>query len=130
MKIRTKLLLALGAISLLPPIAAYVALIGNPRITFALRMNEYKAQQGVAAQRLQTDLNAIGSAAEESLSETYRIQTEPRERDDAERQRRLANAALRLGITAYETHLDTITRSETQQVQETLAAEGAKGPDA
>jgi hypothetical protein len=49
MKIRTKLLLALGAISLLPPIAAYVALIGNPRITFALRMNEYQAQQGLTA---------------------------------------------------------------------------------
>jgi len=46
MKIRTKLLLALGAISLLPPIAAYVALIGNPRISFALRMNEYQSQQG------------------------------------------------------------------------------------
>lgn len=130
MKIRTKLLLALGAISLFPPIAAYVALIGNPRISFALRMNEYEAQQGVAAQRLQADLNAIGMAVEESLSETYRIQAEPREREDAERQRRLANAALRSWTTAYETDLDTIARSETQQVQETLAAGSPKVPDA
>jgi hypothetical protein len=87
MKIRTKLLLALGAISLLPPIAAYVALIGNPRITFALRMNEYQSQQGLTAQRLQADLYAIESAAEESLSESYRIRVEPREHQDAERQR-------------------------------------------
>jgi diguanylate cyclase (GGDEF)-like protein len=130
MKIRTKLLLALGAISLFPPIAAYVALIGSPRISFALRLNEYEAQQGVAAQRLQADLNSIGTAVEESLSETYRIQAEPKEREDAERQRRLANAALRSGITAYETDLDTIARSQTQQVQEILAAGSAKVPDA
>jgi hypothetical protein len=107
--------LALGAISLLPPIAAYVAVIGNPRITFALRMNEYQAQQGLTARGLQADLNAIGSAVEESLSESYRILVEPRAREDAERQRRLANAALRSGIAAYETDLDTITRSEMQQ---------------
>ena len=130
MKIRTKLLLALGAISLFPPIAAYVALIGSPRISFALRMNEYEAQQGLAAQRLQADLDAIGLSVEESLSETYRIRVEPREREDAERQRRLANDALRSGITAYEAHLDAITRSETQQVRETMVAGGAKGPDA
>jgi hypothetical protein len=54
MKIKTKLLLALGAISLLPPMAAYVAVIGNPRISFALRMNEYQAQQGLTARGLQS----------------------------------------------------------------------------
>lgn len=130
MKIKTKLLLALGAISLFPPLAAYVALIGNPGISFALRMNEYEAQQGQAAQRLQADLNAVASAAEESLAESYRVQVEPKEREDAENQRRLANAALRSGITAYESDLDAMTRSEAQQVQETLVSGGAKGPDA
>jgi hypothetical protein len=50
MKIRTKLLLALGSISLIPPVAAYIAVINNPRISFAVRMNEYEAQQGVAAE--------------------------------------------------------------------------------
>src|SRR5258705_13863396 len=98
MKIRTKLLLALGGISLIPPIAAYVALINNPRISFALRMNKYEAQQGLTAQRLQADLQAIGSAVEESLNETYRIKVEPRERADAERQRGLANSAVQSGV--------------------------------
>jgi len=56
MKIRTKLLWALGSISLIPPIAAYVSLINNPRISFALRMNEYEARQGTLAQQLQSDL--------------------------------------------------------------------------
>jgi diguanylate cyclase (GGDEF)-like protein len=129
LKIKTKLLAVLGIISLIPPIAAYFALIGNPGISFALRMNEYEAQQGVAALRLQADLNAIGWAVAESLNETYRIQAEPREREAAERRRRLVNDALRSGITAYEAHLDTITRSEAQQVQESLTA-GAKAPDA
>jgi hypothetical protein len=90
-------------------------------------MNEYQSQQGLTAQRLQADLNAIESAAEESLSESYRIRVEPREHEDAERQRRLANAALSSGIAAYETDLGTITRSEMQQVQEILAAVGANG---
>ncbi len=130
MKIKTKLMAALGIISLFPPIAAYFALIGNPGISFALRMNEYEAQQGVAAQRLQADLQAIGWAAEESISEAYRSRVEPREREDAERQRRLANDALRSGIAAYEAHLDTITRSEAQQEHERPMAGGAKGPDA
>jgi len=92
MRIRTKLLWALGSISLIPPIAAYVSLINNPRISFALRMNEYEARQGIAAEQLQFDLRAIRSAVEESLSETYRIRVEPKQRGDAERQRRLANS--------------------------------------
>jgi hypothetical protein len=92
-------------------------------------MNEYQSQQGLTAQRLQADLNAIESAAEESLSESYRIRVEPREHEDAERQRRLANAALSSGIAAYETDLGTITRSEMQQVQEILSAVGANGLD-
>jgi diguanylate cyclase (GGDEF)-like protein len=129
MKIRTKLLLALAAISLLPSVAAYVVLMAHAGISFALRMNEYQAQQGVAAQRLQGDLTAMELAAEESLGETYRIQNEPREREDAERQRRLANAALRLGATAYETDLDLLTRSETKQLQDISEAGGAKGTD-
>ncbi len=129
MKIKTKLLVSLGIISLLPPIAAYFALIGNPGISFALRMNEYEAQQGVNALRLQADLNAIGWAVEESLNETYRIRVQPPERESAERRRRLVNDALRSGITAFETHLDAIARSEAQQVQESLAA-GATAPDA
>jgi diguanylate cyclase (GGDEF)-like protein len=127
MQIRTKLLLALMVISLFPPIAAFVALIGNPRISFSLRMNEYEAEQGLTAQRLQSDLYALLSTAEESLSESYRMQLDPREREDAERQRQLANAALRSEIAAYETDLDTITRSEKQQVQEIVAAGSAKG---
>ena len=74
MKIRTKLLLALGAISLLPPAAAFVAaLVSNSRISFALKMNEFEAQQGLNSQRLLGDLNVIGSALEDSLSEAYRI---------------------------------------------------------
>lgn len=76
--------MAMGAISLFPPIAAYVALIGNPRISFAFRMNEYEAQQVLAAQKLRSDLRVIGSDIEESLSEPYRIQVEPREHEDAE----------------------------------------------
>jgi hypothetical protein len=103
MQIRTKLLLALMVISLFPPIAAFVALIGNPRISFSLRMNEYEAEQGLTAQRLQSDLYALMSTAEESLSESYRMQLDPREREDAERQRQLANAALRSEVAAYET---------------------------
>ncbi|HVR25099.1 MAG TPA: diguanylate cyclase [Candidatus Polarisedimenticolia bacterium] len=127
MQIRTKLLLALMVISLFPPIAAFVALIGNPRISFSLRMNEYEAEQGLTAQRLQSDLYAVLLAAEESLGESYRMQLDPREREDAERQRQLANAALRSELAAYETDLDTITRSEKQQVQEIVAAGKAKG---
>jgi diguanylate cyclase (GGDEF)-like protein len=128
MKIRTKLLLALGGISLIPPIAAYVALINNPRISFALRMNEYEAQQGLTAQKLQADLQASGAAVEESLNETYRIKVEPREREDAERQRRLANSAVQSGVVAFEKDLDTITQSTARQAQETLAA--GEPPDA
>jgi len=94
MRIRTKLLWALGSISRIPPIAAYVSLINNPRISFALRMNEYEARQGIAAEQLQFDLRAIRSAVEESLSETYRIRVEPKQRGDAERQRRLANSSV------------------------------------
>jgi len=122
MKIRTKLLTALVGISLIPPIAAYVALNNNPRIAFALRMNEFKAQQGTTAEQLQSNLNAIRSAVEESLNETYRFRVEPKQREDAERQRRLANAAVQSGILAFEKNLDTITRSAAQQEQETLAA--------
>ncbi len=59
MKIRTKLLLALGSISLIPPIAAYIALINNPRISSALRMNQYETQQGIIAEQLQSDLSVI-----------------------------------------------------------------------
>jgi hypothetical protein len=40
------------------------------------------------------------------------MQVEPRQRKDAERQRRLANAALRSRITADETDLGTMTRSQ------------------
>jgi HAMP domain-containing protein len=54
----------------------------------------------------------------------------PREREDAEQQRRLANAALRSWIAAYATHLDVITRSEVQQVQDTRLAGRASVPDA
>ena len=97
MKIRTKLLWALGSISLIPPIAAYVSLINNPRISFALRMNEYEARQGILAEQLQSDLRAVGSAVEESLNETYRISVEPKQRGDAERQRRQANPQSILG---------------------------------
>ena len=122
MKIRTKLLLALAAISLIPPIAAYVALIDNPRIAFALRMNEYQAEQGLAAQKLQGDLNAIVSAVEESLSETYRQQVAPREREDAERQRRLANSALAHDVAAYEADLGYLARSEAKESRDIAAA--------
>ena len=110
MKIRTKLLLALGGISLIPPIAAYVTLINNPRITFALRMNKYEAQQGLTAQRLQADLQAIGSAVEESLNETYRIKVEPKERADAERQRGLANSAVQFNDMFGHDAGDTVLR--------------------
>ena len=128
MRIRTKLLWALGSISLIPPIAAYVSLINNPRISFALRMNEYEARQGILAQQLQSDLTAIGSAVEESLSESYRIQVEPKQRGDAERQRRLANSALQSGAAAFERDLDTITQSTAQQAKDSLAA--GEPPDA
>ena len=122
MKIRTKLLLALGSISLIPPIAAYIALINNPRISSALRMNQYETQQGIIAEQLQSDLSVIGSAIEESLTETYRIRVEPKQREDAERQRRLANSAVHSGVVAFEEDLDTITRSSAQQAQESSAA--------
>jgi len=120
--------LALAGISLIPPIAAYFALINNPRISFALRMNKYEAQQGLTAQKLQADLQAIGSAVQESLNETYRIKVEPKERADAERQRRLANSAVQSGVLAFEKDLDTITQSLGQQARETSAAE--ESPDA
>jgi hypothetical protein len=122
MRIRTKLLWALGSISLIPPIAAYVSLINNPRISFALRMNEYEARQGTLTQQLQSDLSAIRSAVEESLSETYRIQIEPKQRGDAERQRRLANSVVQSAVAAFERDLDTITQSTAQQAKQTLAA--------
>src|SRR5258705_12564528 len=70
MKIRTKLLLALAGISLIPAIAAYFTLINNPRISFALRMNKYEAQQGLTAQKLQADLQAIGSAVSVALTDS------------------------------------------------------------
>jgi hypothetical protein len=106
-----KLLSALGVISLFLPVAAYVTPIGNPRISSALRLNVYAAGQGVTARKLLSDLHRIAIAVEESLGESYRMQVEPKQREDAERQRRLANAALRSGITAYETDLGTMTRS-------------------
>ncbi|HXJ14554.1 MAG TPA: diguanylate cyclase, partial [Candidatus Limnocylindrales bacterium] len=127
MKIRTKLLTALVGISLLPPIATYVALNNNPRIAFALRMNEFEAQQGTTAEQLQSNLVAIRSAVEESLNETYRSRLEPKQREDAERQRRLANAAMHSGILAFENNLAIITRSAAQQEQETLAT--GRAPD-
>jgi diguanylate cyclase (GGDEF)-like protein len=129
MKIRTKLLLALAVISVFPSVAAFVSLVANPRISFSLRMNEYEAQQGLTAQRLQSDLYSIESVVEESLSETYRIHVLPGEREDAERQRRRANAALRSGIAVYETDLKAITESEAQQVKEMLASRESKGLD-
>ena len=128
MRIRTKLLWALGSISLVPPIAAYVSLINNPRISFALRMNEYEAQQGTLAQHLQSDLSATRSAVEESLSESYRIQVDPKQRGDAERQRRLANSGVQSAVAAFERDLDTITQSTAQQAKETLTA--GEPPDA
>jgi hypothetical protein len=99
-------------ISVFPPVAAYVAPIGNPRISSALRLNVYAAEQRVTSQKLLSDLHRIASAVEESLRESYRMQVEPRQRKDAERQRRLANAALRSRITADETDLGTMTRSQ------------------
>jgi diguanylate cyclase (GGDEF)-like protein len=121
MKIRAKLLLALVAVSLVSPTAAYVSLINNPRISFALRMNEYEAQQGNTAGQLQSDLRAIESAVEESLSETYRIKVEPKQRVDADRQRRLANSAVQAGVAAFEKHLDTLAQSTERQARETSA---------
>ena len=114
--------MALAGISLIPPIAAYFALINNPRISFALRMNKFEAQQGLTAQKLQADLQAIGSAVQESLNESYRIKVEPKERADAERQRRLANSAVHSGVQAFEKDLDAITQSVGQQARETSAA--------
>lgn len=61
-----------------------MALIGNPQISFAIPMNEYEARQGLTAQKLQRDLHAIESGVEESLSETYRIQVDPKRHEDAE----------------------------------------------
>lgn len=87
-------------------------------------MNEYEARQGIAAEQLQSDLRAIRSAVEESLSETYRIQVEPKQRGDAERQRRLANSAVQAGVAAFERDLGTITQSTAEQAKETLAAGG------
>src|ERR1700722_7630135 len=130
MKNRTKLLLTLALISLFPSIAAYVALIGNPRISFSLRMNEYEAQQGMTAQKLQADLNAIVAAVEKSLSESYRMKVEPNGREDYKRQRRLAKTALLSEILSYEADLNAITESEKQQVQEIGTAQGTKGLDA
>lgn len=122
MKIRTKLLVGLAGISLFPPVAAYVSLIGSPRISYALRMNEYEAEQGSMAAQLQSDLEGIGSAVEESLSETYRRQLESKERADAERQRQVANATLRSGIAALSKDLDSLKQSIKRQEQEILAA--------
>ena len=112
MKIRTKLLLALAMISLFPSIAAYVALIGNPGIAFSLRMNDYEAEQGLTAQRLQTDLYAALSDAEESQYESYQMQFDPRGHDGIDHQRRLANTALRSQIETYGTDLASTTLSE------------------
>jgi uncharacterized 2Fe-2S/4Fe-4S cluster protein (DUF4445 family) len=112
LKIRTKRLFALGVIPLFPPAAAYVAPIGNPRIASALRLDVYEAEQGETSQKLLSDLHRIASAVEESLRESYRTQVEPKQREDAKRQRRLANAAFSSGITAYETDLGTMTRSQ------------------
>jgi diguanylate cyclase (GGDEF)-like protein len=122
MKIRTKLLTALVGISVIPPIAAYIALNNNPRIAFALRMNEFEAQQETTAEQLQSNLSAIRSAAEEALTETYRFQLEPKQREDADRQRRLAIAAVHSGVLAFEKNLAAITRSAAEQEQEILAA--------
>ncbi|HET6929340.1 MAG TPA: diguanylate cyclase [Candidatus Acidoferrum sp.] len=127
MKIRTKLLTALVGISLIPPIATYVALNNNPRIAFALRMNEFEAQQQTTAEQLQSNLGAIRAAVEESLNETYRFRHEPKQREDAERQRRLANASVRSGILDFEKNLTTITNSAAQQEQETVATGRASG---
>jgi len=112
LKIRTKFLLAFGVISLFPSVATYVAPIRNPRFSSVLRLNVYLAEQGVTARKLLSDLHRIALAAEESLGESYRMHVEPKQRKDAERQHRLANAALRSGITAYETDLGTMTRSQ------------------
>ncbi len=122
MKIRTKLLLALGSISLIPPIAAYIALINNPRISLALRMDQYETQQGIIAEQLQSDLSVIGSAMRNLSLRPIEIRVEPKQREDAERQRRLANSAVHSGVVAFEEDLDTITRSSAQQVQESSAA--------
>jgi len=112
LKIRTKFLLAFGVISLFPSVATYVAPIRNPRFSSVLRLNVYLAEQVVTARKLLSDLHRIALAAEESLGESYRMHVEPKQRKDAERQHRLANAALRSGITAYETDLGTMTRSQ------------------
>jgi diguanylate cyclase (GGDEF)-like protein len=109
-------------ISLFPSIAAYVALIGNPGIAFSLRMNDYEAEQGLTAQRLQTDLYAALSDAEESQYESYQMQFDPRGHDGIDHQRRLANTALRSQIETYGTDLASTTLSEKQQVQEIVAA--------
>jgi diguanylate cyclase (GGDEF)-like protein len=85
-------------------------------------MNKFEAQQGLTAQKLQADLQAIGSAVQESLNESYRIKVEPKERADAERQRRLANSAVHSGVQAFEKDLDAITQSVGQQARETSAA--------
>ena len=55
---------------------------------------------------------------EDSLNETYRIHSAPGEREDAEQERRLANAALRSAVANYETHLGAVTGSQKQQAQE------------
>src|SRR5579863_4921074 len=117
MHIRTKLLLAMGAISLSAPVAAYVALVGNPRISFALRMNEYQTEQGLKAQQLKTDLNGIESDLQESMADTFRGHAEPAQGEGAEHQRKLANSALRSGITEYDTDLNAVAGSEAKQVQ-------------
>jgi diguanylate cyclase (GGDEF)-like protein len=91
-------------------------------------MNEYEAQQGTLTQHLQFDLSAMRSAVEESLSESYRIKVEPKQREDAERQRRLANSTVQSAVAAFERDLDTIAQSTAQQGKKTLAA--GESPDA
>lgn len=130
MHIRTKLLLAMGAISLSAPVAAYVALVGNPRISFALRMNEYQTEQELKAQQLKAELNGIQSDLQESMEDTFRGHAEPAQGEGAERQRRLANSALRSAMTKYDADLNGIAESEAKQVQEIRAAGSPAGPDA
>src|ERR1700722_17163655 len=118
MKIQTKILLSLGAISLFTPVAAYVVVIGSPRILFALLMNHDEVQQGFETQKLQTDLGAIESSFEDSMSETYRGQTNPAMSRDAAYQRELANSTLRTDVAEYESDLKLIGRSQARQAQE------------
>jgi hypothetical protein len=59
---------------------------------------------------------------QESLNESYRIKVEPKERADAERQRRLANSAVRSGVLAFEKDLDAITLSDNKRARPRLRA--------